>query len=84
MNPLETVLSKLPAAKRTGRGWTAPCPAHDDRHPSLSVAEGDAGRVLLKCHAGCRTGDVVAALGLTMADLMPEQAPGARRPSPRR
>ncbi|HLK60727.1 MAG TPA: hypothetical protein VKU00_29460, partial [Chthonomonadaceae bacterium] len=38
------------------------CPAHDDEHPSLSVAEGVDGKVLVKCHAGCRQEDVVEAL----------------------
>ncbi len=45
------------------------CPAHDDRNPSLSVSQGEGGRVLIKCHAGCETEAVVAALGLTLADL---------------
>jgi hypothetical protein len=35
------------------------CPAHDDRAPSLSISEGDDGRTLLKCHAGCSTADIV-------------------------
>jgi putative DNA primase/helicase len=33
------------------------------------VKEGVDGRVLLFCHAGCRTDDVVAAIGLSMQDL---------------
>jgi putative DNA primase/helicase len=52
----------------TGRNGKWPCPAHDDRNPSLSVSQGNEG-VVLYCHAGCTTEDVVAALGLTMADL---------------
>ncbi len=39
----------------------ARCPAHDDRTPSLSLAERD-GRILVKCHAGCEQAIVVAAL----------------------
>src|SRR5438094_550718 len=31
----------------------ARCPAHDDREPSLSIREGDHGKVLVCCHAGC-------------------------------
>jgi hypothetical protein len=45
------------------------CPTHGDRKPSLSVSEGDDGRVLIKCFAGCATEEVVAALGLEMKDL---------------
>lgn len=54
-----------------GRGSAWQCPAHEDRAPSLSVRKGNTG-VILKCHAGCHTEDVVAALGLTMADLFDE------------
>ena len=59
----------------SGKGWQAHCPAHDDRHPSLSIAEGDDGRVLLTCHAGCPVEAIAEALSLTVADLMPEQGP---------
>jgi hypothetical protein len=38
----------------------------------LSVGEGNDGRILLKCFAGCSVAAVVAALGLETADLMPE------------
>ena len=57
MNPVETVLSALRAAgkrpRKAGDGWSACCPAHDDRNPSLSISAGSDGRALLKCHAGC-------------------------------
>ena len=46
----------------------AQCPAHDDNEPSLSLT-GIADSVLVYCHAGCATTDVVKALGLRMADL---------------
>jgi len=71
MTPVELVLSKLPQAKRDGKGWMALCPAHDDRRPSLRVTAGDDGRALVHCHAGCTPEAVVGALGLTLADLMP-------------
>lgn len=58
--------------KQSGKGWTCCCPAHEDRNPSLSISVGDDGRALVKCHAGCETADVVAAVGLKMRDLMPE------------
>ena len=44
------------------------CPAHDDNRASLSLTPID-GSVLVYCHAGCETVDVLAAVGLTMADL---------------
>lgn len=53
------------------------CPAHDDRTASLSVREGDGGKILLHCMAGCSTGDVVRAMGIKMADLFPA---GSRKP----
>jgi putative DNA primase/helicase len=62
----------------TGRGGSWPCPAHDDRNPSLSITNGDKG-VLVCCHAGCTTDDVVAALGLTMADLFDETRSNGRQ-----
>jgi putative DNA primase/helicase len=48
--------------KRSGRGWTCRCPAHDDRTPSLSVTEADDGKVLVRCHAGCSQDAVIDAL----------------------
>jgi hypothetical protein len=64
------ILHKFKGLKSScgGDGWTALCPAHDDRQNSLSFREaGD--RLLLKCHAGCLTEQIVAALGLRMRDL---------------
>ena len=49
----------------------AVCPGHQDKEPSLSITTGDDGRVLLKCHAGCKTEDVVKAIGMEMRDLFP-------------
>jgi hypothetical protein len=67
-------LALLEGVKRSGDGWTARCPAHDDRHASLSAAEGADGRILLTCHAGagCSKEAITAAVGATVADLFPE------------
>lgn len=44
------------------------CPAHPDNNPSLGVDDrGD--KVVLRCYAGCHVDDIMAALGLTLADL---------------
>lgn len=45
-----------------GHYGVAACPAHDDRSPSLSLADGASGRLLLKCHAGCGYEAIIAAL----------------------
>lgn len=54
--------------ERGDRKAEARCLAHDDGRASLSVT-GIEGSVLLYCHAGCSTDDVVAAAELRMADL---------------
>src|ERR1035438_6152653 len=64
-------VSKLQHAKKAPSGWLARCPAHNDRNPSLSIGEKD-GKILLKCHAGCSTDSIVAAVGLQMSDLFTE------------
>lgn len=80
MTAAEGFLDRLDGVRRNGSGWTAKCPAHEDRHASLSVAEGDDGRVLVKCHAGCDAETVAAAVGLELADLFerPEKPPAAK------
>lgn len=52
-----------------GGGWEARCPAHEDGNPSLTVHEGEDGKVLVRCHAGCSFADIVAAVGLEQVDL---------------
>jgi putative DNA primase/helicase len=75
-DPQRDVLARLTGVKpQPGGGWTAICPAHEDRRASLSVNVGDGGKVLLHCHAGCKTEAVVAALDLGMADLFPDDRP---------
>jgi putative DNA primase/helicase len=62
MNAAE--LARHLEAKRTSAGWSARCPAHDDRHASLSINEGENGRLLLKCHAGCEFDAILKAAGV--------------------
>jgi hypothetical protein len=44
------------------------CPAHDDHRPSLNITHID-GAVLIHCHAGCPTDDILTAIGWAKADL---------------
>ncbi len=62
--------------RRAGARIKAQCPVHADHEPSLSVGYTN-GRVLVKCHAGCHTGDILTALGLRWEDLFdnPRRAP---------
>lgn len=62
------LLSKV---RRVRRGeWAALCPAHPDRHPSLSVKEGRGGRILLYCQSHhCSSEDICRALGVKLHDL---------------
>lgn len=73
--PIHRVLSRLTSVRQSGSGWMAQCPHHDDRQASLSIKEGDDGRVLLHCFAGCANADVVMSAGLSFTDLFP---PGHR------
>lgn len=66
-------------ASKSGAGWQARCPAHDDRDASLSITGGNDGRVLLHCFAGCDFRAIVGALGIKPADLAPPR-PEAGRP----
>ncbi len=66
-----------------GSSGVAQCPAHDDREPSLSVRDGDDGRLLTHCFSGCSPEAVWAALrdrGLAGGDA----GPGTVRQVPRR
>lgn len=62
----------LAVDSRRGNGFKHECPVHDDKEPSVNVDYRD-GKVLVRCHAGCQTADVVAALDLTFDDLFDEE-----------
>jgi len=71
MNPVENLLQRLEKVKGRNGSWTARCPAHDDKGPSLAIKAADDGRVLLHCFAGCDVHSVVGAVGLDIGDLFP-------------
>ena len=60
MSPIDLVIDLLDGVRKSGSGWSARCPAHEDHSPSLSISEGDDGRVLLHCFTGCTTEDSVS------------------------
>lgn len=83
MTPIDVVLAALEnhgcRPRQSGGGWSARCPAHADRNPSLSISEGVDGRVLLNCHAGCQVESVTACLELSMDRLFSPPSQPVRR-----
>ena len=76
MNPIDDVLNRLQNVKQHNSYFMASCPAHPDDEPSLSISEGDDGKVLLKCFAGCTAEEIVVAIDLKMSDLFAERGGG--------
>lgn len=69
MTNVNMILDRLDKLKANGKNkWTACCPAHNDKSPSLSIKD-DGERILIHCFAGCSNEDVVAAIGLNFSDL---------------
>ncbi|GLS17284.1 hypothetical protein GCM10007874_02990 [Labrys miyagiensis] len=58
----EAIAYALEKPSRSGRGFVACCPAHDDKKPSLYLADGADGGLIRKCRAGCSTAEVDEAL----------------------
>jgi hypothetical protein len=79
MRPVERVLERAGGVRKRSAGWMVSCPRPDhgrgrgDKNPSVSVSEGDDGRALVDCKAGCETETVVAAWGLSMSDLFEDR-----------
>lgn len=71
MTPRERFIDALKAHGCKGSGSSWECPAHEDNSPSLSVGEGEDGRLLLNCHADCPIERIVEAVDLRVADLFP-------------
>ncbi|MBA5865417.1 MAG: hypothetical protein GDA67_01840 [Nitrospira sp. CR1.3] len=80
-------LARLDGVRRTARGWSAQCPAHHDKSPSLSIREAEDGRLLIHDFAGCSVSAIVTVMGLTLRDLFDDALSprkGNRRPIPPR
>jgi hypothetical protein len=80
MASIDVVLSRLDGVRKSGRDYVAKCPAHADRSPSLTIAEGENGRILIHCFAGCEALAVLDACGLKWEDVMPDEVRDFERP----
>lgn len=79
---LADVLQRADGVRRSGDGYVARCPAHEDRRPSLSVRQGRDGRVLVNCKAGCSVEAVTSGWGLSVRDLFAADPARERRTGP--
>lgn len=74
---IDSILNRLEKVRRTGPGkWTACCPAHDDKCPSLGIKQADDDKILIHCFGGCDVQSIVASVGLELSDLMPPKPQG--------
>ena len=56
--------------ERSGAGYKAQCPVHDDEHPSLGITQGAKGARVCCWSQQCPQDQVLAALGLAKDDLL--------------
>lgn len=64
----EEFLTHFEVITQKGNSAQCICPAHKDKNPSLTITNSSNG-ILLHCHAGCNTLDVLKAAGLNWSDL---------------
>src|SRR4051794_39742070 len=57
----ETIAKAL-GGRKAGASWMAPCPAHNDREPSLSIKDANGEKLLVHCFAGCEQSHVIRKL----------------------
>lgn len=66
---LNEIINVFQGAKSIGQNsFQVKCPAHRDDKASLTVTEED-NKILMHCHAGCDTANILSAVGLTEKDL---------------
>jgi hypothetical protein len=80
---VEELLSRLkdvhpPFQTKPEGPFTALCPSHDDRKRSLSIADRP-DKIILHCFRGCDATQILAAVGLSIADLFRNGQPQAPR-----
>lgn len=74
---IDDFLSRLERVRQIGPSkWSACCPAHRDKNPSMALWEESDGRVGIYCSALCDWRDILAALGLEASALFPPKPKG--------
>ena len=74
--------------KQRGHEWISRCPVHGagghDSAPSLSVRNAEDGITpLIRCHANCNNDDIIAAVGISWRQILPDREMGDPLAPPR-
>src|SRR5271157_5965404 len=66
---VKKVLSHFKNINEVGKNkYRVKCPSHDDNKSSLSIRIKN-GKILLHCHSGCKSKDILSEIGLKFSDL---------------
>lgn len=69
---VDTLAEAIETAK-TGSQCMTKCTSHDDGEASLHVSPGTSQPVIMKCHAGCETEDILREAGLDFSAILDER-----------
>lgn len=70
---LQELTSHFNISRQNGsKSYQCKCPAHTDNKASLTISEKN-GKLLLHCHAGCRTERILESVGLSFKDIGEEK-----------
>ncbi len=72
------ITEALPGGRWQGSSGTACCPCHEDREPSLSISDGQDGKLLVHCFAGCDPLEILRALNGRGLSEPPGESPAPR------
>src|SRR5205085_2756945 len=79
---VDALLARLEKVKGRNGSWTACCPAHADKSPSLAIKD-EGGKVLVHCFGGCTVEAVIGAVGMDLTELFPPKEPNHSTPQPK-
>lgn len=66
---IEDIIGRFQGVKKIGeKSYQCLCKSHADKNSSLTITEED-NKILVYCHAGCTTQQVLSSVGLTEKDL---------------
>ena len=66
---IEEIINRFEKVKKIGdKSYQCLCKSHADKNSSLTITEED-NKILVYCHAGCTTQQVLSSVGLTEKDL---------------